>query len=505
VASTEAIAPGGDVRRRSQLAGLRRGLAMIGMTIVVPGSAQLAAGNRRIGRWGVRVWAALVLAGLLALVGVFLARNVLLGIFTTGWVLWLGSWVVLALGLFWAFLFVNALWASRPRDMGALRGGILGAVALVLAGVVATGAIITSSALRASGSAVSSIFGGGGSNQQKAGRYNVLLLGSDAGNDREGTRTDSITVASIDAQTGRTVLFGLPRNLEDMPFPDSSPLKKLYPNGYGCPNHTCLLNAIYLLGQEHKKLYPGVKDPGVQAVKEAVEAATGLPINYYAMVDMYGFADLIDALGGIRLDISKRVPKGGWGAPPSAGYIEPGPNRLLTGPEALWFARDRDGSSDYARMMRQKCVMVAMLHQMDPPTVAAKFSQIASATGRILVTDVPSTDVGMLVDLATKAKSLDIANVAFTPPLIAPGSPNYALVRSTVVDAIKASEDLDAAATKPAAPSSSKAAAPTTSAATSKAATAKTTAKTTAKATTAAPTDEPATTTEDLSAICTAR
>lgn len=499
MAAIEAIVPGEDVRRRSQAAGLRRGLTMVAMTVVVPGSAQLAAGNRRIGRWGVRVWLALVTATILALLGVLLARNLLLGIFTTGWVLWLGSWVVLALGLFWAFLFVNAWWASRPRDLGSLRGGILGAIALVLAVVVAYGSIVTSSALRASGSLVSTIFGGGGTNQQKAGRYNVLLLGSDAGNDREGTRTDSVTIASIDAETGRTVLFGLPRNLEDVPFPDSSPLKSLYPNGYGCANHSCLLNAIYLLGQEHKKLYPGVKDPGVQAVKEAVEATTGLQINYYAMVDMYGFADLIDALGGVRLDISKRVPKGGWGAPPSAGYIEPGPDRLLTGPEALWFARDRDGSSDYARMQRQKCVMVAMLHQMDPLTVATKFGQIASATGRILVTDVPSGDVGMLVDLANKAKSLDIANVAFTPPLVAPGSPNYAIIRATVVDAIKASEDLDKAGTS-SAPPSSKAAAPASSAATGKS-----TAKATGKATSAATTDEPANTTEDLSAICTAR
>jgi LCP family protein required for cell wall assembly len=469
---------------------------MLLMTVVIPGSAQLAAGNRRIGWVGVRIWLTLVAAGLLALAGVFLARNALLGIFTTGWVLWLGSWVVLALGLFWAFLFLNAWWASRPRELGALRGGILGVVALLLSGAVAYGSVLGSSALRASGGLVSTVFGGGGNNQVKAGRYNVLLLGSDAGNDREGTRTDSVTVASVDARTGRTVLFGLPRNLEDVPFPDSSPLKAKYPNGYGCPDHSCLLNAIYLLGQQNKKLYPGVKDPGVQAVKEAVEATLGLQINYYAMVDMYGFADLIDALGGIRMDIGIRVPKGGWGQPVSAGFIEPGPDRQLTGAEALWFARQRDGSSDYARMQRQKCVMSAMLHQMDPLTVATKFSQIASATGRVLVTDVPSTDVGTMADLATKARSLDIANVSFTPPLIAPGKPDYTLIRSTVADAIKASGALDKATTKAAAPTTTQAA-PATSG-TGKATAAKTTAKATVDET-------PINTTEDLSTICAAR
>jgi LCP family protein required for cell wall assembly len=471
---------------------------MLLMTALVPGSAQLAAGNRRIGWVGVRIWLALVVAGLLALASVFLARNALLGIFTTGWVLWLGSWVVLAVGLFWSFLFLNAWWASKPREMGMVTGGILGVVALVLSGAIAYGTVLGSSALRASGGLVSTVFGGGGSNQVKAGRYNILLLGSDAGNDREGTRTDSVTVASVDARTGRTVLFGLPRNLEDVPFPDYSPLKAKYPNGYGCADHSCLLNAIYLLGQQNKKLYPGAKDPGVQAVKEAVEATLGLQINYYAMVDMYGFADLIDALGGIRMDIGIRVPHGGWGQPVSTGFIEPGPDRQLTGAEALWFARQRDGSSDYARMQRQKCVMSAMLHQMDPVTVATKFSQIASATGRVLVTDVPSTEVGTMADLATKARALDIANVSFTPPLIAPGSPNYTLIRTTVADAIKTSESLDkAATTKPAAPTTTQAA-PATSGSTGKAATAKTTAKAT--------TDEtPVNATEDLSAICAAR
>ncbi len=498
MASTEAVAPGGDVLRRSRAAGVRRGLTMLLMTVLVPGSAQLAAGNRRLGWAGVRIWLTLVAAGLIALVSVFLARNALLGVFTTGWVLWLASWVVLALGLFWAFLFLNAWWASRPRELGAARGGILGAVALILAGTVVYGAVLGSSALRASGGLVSTVFGGGGSNQVKAGRYNVLLLGSDAGNDREGTRTDSVTVASVDARTGRTVLFGLPRNLEDVPFPESSPLHAKYPNGYGCANHSCLLNAIYLLGQENKKLYPGVKDPGVQAVKEAVEATLGLQINYYAMVDMYGFADLIDALGGIRLDIGIRVPKGGWGQPVSAGFIEPGPDRQLTGAEALWFARQRDGSSDYARMQRQKCVMSAMLHQMDPLTVATKFSQIASATGRVLVTDVPSTEVGTMADLATKSRALDIANVSFTPPLIAPGSPNYPLIRTTVADAIKASEALDKAATTKAAAPTTTQAAPATSASTGKAATAKTTAKPTVDET-------PVNTSEDLTAICAAR
>lgn len=445
MAPTEATPPRTGVLSRSQATVFRRGATMLAMSLVLPGSAQLAAGSRRIGRWGVRVWGLAVAALLLAVLLLLAARNVLLTVLTTGWVLWVASWLVLAAGLFWAFILVNAWWAARPRDMGTTRAVLLGGVALVLAVVIAYGTVLTASALRASGDAISSVLGGGGDTKVKDGRYNILLLGSDAGNDREGARTDSVTVASVDARTGRTVLFGLPRNLEDVPFPESSPLHALYPNGYGCETHECLLNAIYKLGWDNKKLYPGVKDPGVQAVEEAVQATTGLQLNYYAMVDMYGFKDLIDALGGVNIDIGIQVPVGGDQAT-ATSYIEPGPSRHLTGAEALWFSRQRTGSTDYARMQRQKCVMSAMLHQMDPMTVATKFGQIATATGQVLVTDVPSDQVGTLAELALKARSLDIRNVIFSPPLIAPGSPNFAVIRQTVADQIAASEALDAAA-----------------------------------------------------------
>jgi polyisoprenyl-teichoic acid--peptidoglycan teichoic acid transferase len=510
VASTEVNSSLPDVRSRSQATVFRRGVTMLVMSLVLPGSAQLAAGSRRIGRWGLRVWAAMVAAVVLALLLLLAARNVLVTVLTTGWVLWAASWLVLAAGLFWAFLLVNAWWAARPRDMGTTRGAVLGGIALALAAVISYGTVSTASALRASGDVISTVLGGGGDTKTKDGRFNILLLGSDAGNDREGTRTDSVTVASVDARTGRTVLFGLPRNLEDVPFPDSSPLHALYPNGYGCETHECLLNAIYKLGWDNKLLYPGVKDPGVQAVEEAVEASTGLQLNYYAMVDMYGFKDLIDALGGVNLDIGIQVPVGGDQAT-ATSYIEPGPARHLSGAEALWFARQRTGSTDYARMQRQKCVMSAMLHQMDPMTVAAKFGQIAAATGQVLATDVPSSEVGTLGDLAVKARSLEIRNVIFSPPLIAPGSPNFAVIRQTVAEQIAASEALDAAA------KSAKPSAEPTAAETSKASSKATSAAPIAKVSSAAPTaqvtgkksafvnESVAPTSDDLSGECAAR
>src|SRR3954462_11779733 len=82
-------------------------------------------------------------------------------------------------------------------------------------------------------------------------RVNVLLLGGDGGVGREGVRTDTVIVASINTDTGETTLFSLPRNLENLPFPPGSPLAEAYPDGFeGDGESESLLNAVYRNGPE---------------------------------------------------------------------------------------------------------------------------------------------------------------------------------------------------------------------------------------------------------------
>ena len=82
------------------------------------------------------------------------------------------------------------------------------------------------------------------------------------------------------------------------------------------------------------------------------------------------------------------IPIGGGDAK-LYGYVKKGKNQLLDGRSALWFARSRSDSSDYDRMARQKCVMTAMLKQLDPVTVLTNFNPIASAGKEIVETDIP--------------------------------------------------------------------------------------------------------------------
>ena len=412
---------------------LRRAVYLMVLTLLVPGSAQAVAGNRRVARGVLGAWLALVLLALLAVVAAFLAPQLLVRLATNPLLLGLVAAACFAAALAWPALVVDTWRLTRPQLLPQRQR--LAITLLTLACVLLTTLPLLGTGRRAWAAAdlINGMFGAGTFSAAVDGRYNVLLLGGDAGPDRIGTRPDSMTLASIDAETGRTVLISLPRNLEDIPFPDSSPVHAALPRGWACGD-SCLLNGLYTWGQEHRSLYPGVADPGAAVMKDAVEGITGLKVNYYVLVDLAGFRDVIDAMGGITVTVNERVPIGG-GSSKVSGYIQPG-TQHLDGYHALWFARSRHGASDYARMQRQRCVMNAMVSQLDPATLLSRFQQIAAASTRVMHTDLPAAELATFVDLGSKAKSHKISSVQFVPPLIDPAHPDYTVIRDRVTAAV---------------------------------------------------------------------
>ncbi len=430
--------------RRSEGVKLRRGLTFLLMTLVLPGSAQVAAGNKRVGRVALRVWAALWFAAILAGLFVLVWHTAAISVLTRPVTLRVVQGLLVALAIGWALLFLDAWRISSPPDMARRHRLGFALLSVGLAFAVLTGLVASANVVSAQRELVSSVFAGGGDKVAKAGRINILLMGGDAGPDRTGLRPDSMTVASVDQATGRTVLISLPRNMEKAPFPASSPMHKKFPKGFDCPNDVCMLNAVYTYASTHKDLYPHVKNPGAQATKEAIEGTTGLTINYWALIDLKGFEDLVDALGGITMDVYRKVPIGGGPTHPIYGYVEAGKNRHLDGREALWFARSRSDSSDWDRIVRQKCVMNAMLNQLDPVTVLTKFNGIASASKEIVATDIPSSQVSTMLDLAQKAKTKPVGSLAIVPPLLkSPADPDFGKIRAAIAEQISKSEAMD--------------------------------------------------------------
>jgi LCP family protein required for cell wall assembly len=251
-------------------------------------------------------------------------------------------------------------------------------------------------------------------------RLNVLLLGGDADKNREGTRTDTVILASIDTATGDTNLFSLPRQTARMPFPPSSPLHRYYPRGFtngNGSNPEFFLNAMYMnVPNTIPKNALGETDNlGADVLKLSVGQALGLKVDYYVLINLRGFTKLVNALGGIRVNVNTYIPIGGdsdSGVRPTE-QISPGPNKKLRGREALWFARGRYGSTDYARMDRQRCVVNAIIQQANPANVLTRYEDIAKAGKEIVRTDMPQEVLPLIVDLSLRVKNGNVRSIVF--------------------------------------------------------------------------------------------
>ncbi|UDY22762.1 LCP family protein [Nocardioides sp. Kera G14] len=413
----------------------RRAVALLVMTLVVPGSAQLLAGNRRVGRIALRVW-----IGLLALV----LGSVLLAAIDHSYAFWVASspdvlaimrFGLIALALAWAWLFLDAWRIGQPRAEGLAlllphRRMVLG-INVGLALLVAVPLFFGSHMVGVQRGLMVSMFSGTKVTGAHDGRFNILLLGGDEGAGRTGLRPDSMTIASIDAETGKTVLVGLPRNMSNFKFKPGSVMAEQFPDGWG--GNGKYLNGLSTWAMDHTALFKGYKKPGVEATIEGVEGITGLDINYWAMVNMHGFHELVDAVGGVTINVRQDVPIGKTGE--ITGWIKAG-TRKLSGEQVLWYSRSRATSDDYSRMARQKCVMGAMLSQLSPQTVLTHFSKIADASSSMVSTSIPSSEVGNFVSLALKAKKQKIATVSLVPPAIITSKPNEAKIRRMIAAAI---------------------------------------------------------------------
>ena len=408
----------------------KRAFILLLLTLVLPGSAQTVAGDRRLGRRALRVTFTVWAFALAALVLAFTNRALLVNIVTNGWTSFVLMLVLAFLAVGWAALFINTLRIIRPplleRRMRPVVAGLLTVLVIGTSGGLAYGAYL----VNVSRSAFGTIFASGPAFDPVDGRYNFLLMGGDAGEDRTGLRPDSMSVISVDAKTGESITFSLPRNFQNAPFPADSPLAQVYPQGYSCGDE-CILNSLYQTVTENfADLYPDSTDPGAEAMMDAASGILGLEVQAYVIVDMEGFSTLIDAMGGITINAGGWVPITAGEIPgtnrhyPPDGWIAPGTQKM-DGYTALWYARSREFVTDYHRIARQQCVQQAMVAQLDPATLLTRFQSIASAGEQIVRTDIPQDQLGSFVDLALKAKSQPMQRLTIGPPDFGTAEDNF--------------------------------------------------------------------------------
>ncbi|MFC3996447.1 LCP family protein [Nocardiopsis sediminis] len=445
------MADGQEPRRATYPKNTGRALLWTIGSAVLPGIAHL-----RMRRW----WAGgIILAVSVLLLATGIAGALILGsdmlrsaayIVQGRWLL-TASAVAFALTVLWMTVVVHSWAITRPPAAGRLARFSAGTVVLVMCVAMAVPAAAVIRTSYTAYDTLSSVFNSalGGEPHDAADpwagrdRVNVLLLGGDSGSNRYGMRTDSMMVASIDVEHGDVVLIGLPRNLENAPFPEGSALAEQYPAPTG---FTDLLNEVYQTVAEDPgrlAIDPDATDPAADTLKSVIGGATGVELDYYALVDMEGFEGLIDAIGGIDVHIEDPIPYGQEG-----GVLEAG-DQHLNGNEALWYGRSRVNSDDYARMGRQGCLIKYVAEQADPMSVLTGFQDLAGATERTLRTDIPQSKLPAFIELADLVGDEgEMRTLQLSPPQIDTAYPDWEEIKGLIAAAVQEQEDAQETAPK---------------------------------------------------------
>ncbi len=245
------------------------------------------------------------------------------------------------------------------------------------------------------------------------GVLNVLLLGYDAGaggSRNSGLRTDTMMVLSIDIKTGRSALYGIPRNVLNAPLPDdliAGPCHCFRPYLTG-------LGTVFLDGDV--KSTTGSTDP-FAAIRDTIANILGLNIDGIVTVNLEGFVEAVDALGGVTVNVP----------PPGVvdtQYRDENNNRVnidikpgiqhMDGHTALEFVRSRHQDSDYFRMARQQLFLRALQQQMTACNLIPRLPALLSAVGDAVRTDFPASEFPALLDLVSRTKQP--RRFEFTPP-----------------------------------------------------------------------------------------
>jgi LCP family protein required for cell wall assembly len=267
----------------------------------------------------------------------------------------------------------------------------------------------------------------------------MLLIGSDHGPGNVGDRTDTIVVAALQRATGRAVLLGVPRNLVEVPLGGVA--------GEKLPRFREPLNALYSFARTRPELFPGGSDPGATALKQTVSRLLGLRIDYYALVDLDGFRDIVDALGGVTIRVKERlvdsVTRPAWGESKPRIDVYPGRTYHFSGRIALAYVRSRKDSSDYQRMARQRCFLSAMANQLDVFTVLRNFGRLTATVEDSVRTDIPLDRVPDVVRLVAAVEPRETLTETFGLEYFARRRKsdrypiaNLGKIRTTVRDAI---------------------------------------------------------------------
>jgi LCP family protein required for cell wall assembly len=337
--------------------------------------------------------------------------------------------------LAWRLLAVGQAFFDRGRTGPTGRLGIIGIVVIALLVALPHIAIYRYGTIL--GDAFGRIFqdatlneGGGGAPAPPPNdgqRINVLLVGVDKTAERTATLTDTMIVASLDP-VGRTVsMVSLPRDMVNVPLGNG--------DVYG-PK----LNSLLSFADRDPKAFP---KGGMRALEDAVGALLGIPIHYYARIDFVGFIAMVDAAGGVDIDVARTLSArryDGYGLP-ETGFLLTAGRHHLDGAQALAYARIRKGKTetDFTRAARQQEVIVALRKSVTAGgSLFWRLPTLLDAFANMVRTDVPTSRLPELAAIVDEVGSNAVVRVVLGHPLVAAAETRYGSSQVPNLKAIRA-------------------------------------------------------------------
>jgi LCP family protein required for cell wall assembly len=215
--------------------------------------------------------------------------------------------------------------------------------------------------------------------------------------------TDTILVVSVDTVAKSVVMVSVPRDTARFPLPNGGI--------YGDK-----INSLATYADQNKDRYPR---GGLAALADAVGYYIGIPINYIAYINLAGFKELIDTVGGVDVNVERAIDDPVYEFPDGVVgfHISAGPHHL-NGRLALAYARSRYGlgDSDFTRARRQQQILLALRAKLTSPSVLPDLPHVINSVADVIATNFPPDRLGELLTLSHEISSADIKQFVLGPP-----------------------------------------------------------------------------------------
>jgi LCP family protein required for cell wall assembly len=236
-------------------------------------------------------------------------------------------------------------------------------------------------------------------------RINVLFLGIDSSEIRSHALTDTLLVASVDPATGSAAMISFPRDIADFP---------LYSGG----TYHGKINALMTDADRNHARFP---DGGVTTLTKELGYLLGVPIHYYAAINLDGFEAMIDRVGGVTIVNASSIDDpnyGGWKQPGRIGFHLSAGKHTLDGQNALAYVRSRKGAgnNDFERARRQQQLLIALEKKLSDPSMLAKIPQLLDDATRTITTSFPPDRLAEMLTLGRSIDDTMITRKVLGPP-----------------------------------------------------------------------------------------